>query len=549
MIADLDARGSQELPRYDLCIIGTGPAGATLVRELAGSGLKIAVLESGLAKVTPRGDRLRATVSQGIHIKEYSRERVLGGASTTWAGLASPLDAVDLAPRAHVPDSGWPIPLSELMGYYAEAERYRFPSLDTFGETGFMTLRAKGDLQPEWRDIEEKVFLAADQPQNFGREWREALEGPDVDLWLDATVMSLERGEDPASVERVLVRTRSGNQVYVHARAFVLACGGIENARLLLLSDLGNERDQVGRRLMNHPKSYHGLLHLARPVEDLPYYFGCLRKGFAGYAGLRVRTDLQQERGLLNSYVRLEPIFPWTDCAGVEALVTFVKRSAAFLTFWKKRQQDEVIALRDYSETGDDSDVQNARRGLLGWLALAGVVLIHGPRVAQYLFFRLSKRKPKISVARVRNFMEMAPDPSNRVTLSDERDVDGKPLARVVHQSGELDRRSMLAVHAALKAECEAAGLGRLESDLEQADPWPIGQDASHHMGTTRMGLDPASSVVDPDLRLHATPNLYLAGASVFPTCGCANPTYTIIALSIRMARHLRAELVGAPSP
>jgi choline dehydrogenase-like flavoprotein len=542
MIADLDERGSRELPHYDLCIVGSGPAGGTLVRELARGGLKIAVLESGLAKVTPRGDRLRATVCQGIHIKEHSRERVFGGASTTWAGLASPLDGVDLAQRPHVPDSGWPISMESLRADYAEATRYRFPELDAFGETGFVSLRAKGDLQPQWRDIEEKVFLAADKPQDFSREWGESFESPGVDLWLDATVLALE-GEPDGNPGWALVRTRSGGQVKVHARTFVLACGGIENARLLLLSNLGNERDQVGRRLMNHPKSYHGWLHLARPVEDLPYYFGCLRQGFAGYAGLRLRTELQTERGLLNSYVRLEPIFPWTDNPGVEALVTFVKRCAAFLSFWKKSQGDEVIALRDYSETGDDSDVQNARRGFVGWLGLGCTVMLHGPRVAQYLFFRLSKRKPKIRVARLRNFMEMAPDPENRVTLCEEADVDGKPLARVTHACGDLDKRSMVAVHEALAVECEAAGLGRLESDLDEADPWPINADASHHMGTTRMGLDPATSVVDPDLRLHAIPNVYLAGASVFPTSGCANPTYTIIALSIRLARHLRSEL------
>ena len=99
MIADLDARGSEELPPYDLCIIGTGPAGTTLVRELRDAGLRIAVLESGLTRPTARGDQLRRTVSTGIPIKEYSRERVLGGASTTWAGLSSPLDEVDVAHR------------------------------------------------------------------------------------------------------------------------------------------------------------------------------------------------------------------------------------------------------------------------------------------------------------------------------------------------------------------------------------------------------------------------------------------------------------------
>jgi choline dehydrogenase-like flavoprotein len=89
-----------DLGEYDLCVVGTGPAGTTVVNELAGAGLRICVLESGRRAPTPYGDRLRRVVSDGITIKEDSRERTLGGASTTWAGLSSPLDAIDLAPRA-----------------------------------------------------------------------------------------------------------------------------------------------------------------------------------------------------------------------------------------------------------------------------------------------------------------------------------------------------------------------------------------------------------------------------------------------------------------
>jgi choline dehydrogenase-like flavoprotein len=134
----------------------------------------------------------------------------------------------------------------------------------------------------------------------------------------------------------------------------------------------------------------------------------------------------------------------------------------------------------------------------------------------------------------------MEPSSGNRVTLSDARDVNGQPLARVRHRCTELDRRSMVELHRALREELSANGIGELEGDLERAEPWPIDQDASHHMGSTRMGLDPRTSVVDPELRVHGTANVWVAGSSVFPTSGCANPTYTIVALSIRLARHLR---------
>jgi choline dehydrogenase-like flavoprotein len=138
----------------------------------------------------------------------------------------------------------------------------------------------------------------------------------------------------------------------------------------------------------------------------------------------------------------------------------------------------------------------------------------------------------------------MEPDPENRVLLGDEADVYGQAVPIVRHQVSERDRSSLLSLHQALAADVAANGFGTLESTLAEADPWPIDMDASHHMGTTRMGTDPAESVVDPDLKLHDVENVYVAGASVFPTSGCANPTFTMVALSIRLARHLRGAIV-----
>lgn len=548
MIQDLGDAAPARLPDYDLCIVGSGPAGLTVAAELKDSGLRVCVLESGKLRPTAWGDRLRRVQSEGIRIKDYSRERVLGGASSTWAGLSSPLDDVDLAPRPWVRHSGWPIGRAALTADYAHAaERYRFAPLPFFQETGFGALRAAGERQPSWNAVEEKVFLAADSPQHFGRELRAAFERGTVDVYLDATCVALESERGSSRVERAVVRTSRGSELRVAAGAFVVAGGGLENARLLLVSrdrcphGLGNEHDQVGRFLMNHPKHYHGVVRLERPVTDLPYYFGCLYRGYAGYAGLRLRESIQRERGCLNSYVRFEPLFPWSDSAGVESLVTIVKRSRFVLSAWKSRRAGEVVELRDYSETGDDTDLQNERKTAAGWIRLGWNVAADAPKVARYAYNRIARRaRPPIRAIRLRNFLEMEPDPDNRVTLAEERDELGVPIPRVRHVCSPLDRRSLVELHRTLAEELPRAGFGRLETGIERADPWPIDQDASHHMGTTRMGADPRTSVVDPHGRVHSTPNLYVAGSSVFPTSGCANPTFTLVALSIRLARHLR---------
>ena len=140
--------------------------------------------------------------------------------------------------------------------------------------------------------------------------------------------------------------------------------------------------------------------------------------------------------------------------------------------------------------------------------------------------------------------MEMEPRAENRVTLSDKLDPNGQRLPLVAHDVSPLDRKSILEVYGALDREIKRLELGTLEGALSDEDPWPINQDASHHMGTTRMGREPADSVTDPNLLVRGSGNVYAAGASVFPTSGCANPTYTIAALSIRLARHLEQVVV-----
>lgn len=551
MIVDLGETRDSELAEYDVCVVGSGPAGTTVANELAGSGVRICILESGRLKPTKHGDRLRDVRSEGIQIKPYSRERVLGGASTTWAGLSSLLDSVDLKPRPYVPNSGWPIAREELLPFYEEAAvRYRFPPLPLLAGDELRKLWEKGDTRPTWRNVEEKLFLAAAEPQNFAREFRDLFESDQVDVYLDATLLELEQETDTSRVNKARLRTSDGRELWLRARVFVLATGGLENARLLLNSGgLGNEDDVVGRYLMNHPKNYHGILKLARPVRELPYYFGCLYQGFAGYAGLRLREDLQEERALLNSYVRFEPLFPWSDRQGVEAFVFLAKQMLQLLRRVRRlgKGKGKLVQLRDYSETGDDSDLQNERKSTLQWLGLVGRIVIDLPWVIWYLFFRVfMKRGPAISRVRMRNFMEMEPHPENRVLLDDAHDANGQPIPLVRHRCSELDRRSMVALHEEMVQEVAKNGLGKLTTDLQRQEPWPIDQDASHHLGTTRMGTDPRTSVVNPDCRLHDVDNVYLAGGSVFPTSGCANPTFTIVALAIRLAGHLRQTLDGA---
>ena len=526
----------------------------TVARQLArlNPQATICLLESGLTKPTAFADRLREVDSRGIQIKSFSRERVLGGASSTWSGLCSPLDEIDLSERSWVPNSKWPISRSTLLSFYERAAReFGFPLPSLFSCAGWSEIFDAGDFKPSWNLLEEKMFVASARPQRFGQDYSEFIDGKRIRLFLDSTVVSLEGDPFTNGVTHAVVRNSSGLGLAIDARFFVIACGGIENARLLLISKfgcrngLGNEHDQVGRCLMNHPKESFGHIIPNRPIGQCPAYMGCLFQGFCGFVGLRLKESVQAERGLLNSYVRLLPAPGWSGSPGIKAAVVLTQTFNFFLNAFLRARKGRIVGLRDHLKAGGEIGSSRAPHSASGYFEAAAQVARDFPNVSRYGYYRLWAKSslPMRSIA-LRNFMEMEPHPDNRVTLGSSTDAFSTPLPVVTHSPTALDKESICAVHDALRADLERGGWGTLRSDLSpDLDPWPISLDASHHMGTTRMGTNPEVSVVNENCRIHSCPNVYVAGSSVFPTCGNANPTYTIVALSIRLAEHLSGKM------
>jgi choline dehydrogenase-like flavoprotein len=142
---------------------------------------------------------------------------------------------------------------------------------------------------------------------------------------------------------------------------------------------------------------------------------------------------------------------------------------------------------------------------------------------------------------------EQSPNPDSRITLSNEKDALGMPRAKLNWQLTELDKRSMRTFYQVLGREMGRTGTGRVQIRdwlLAGDKEWPSFVSGGwHHMGTTRMSADPKRGVVDPNCRVHGLANLYIGGASVYPTAGAVNPTLTLVALSLRLADHLKAKV------
>ena len=356
----------------------------------------------------------------------------------------------------------------------------------------------------------DKPFYWARRPLNFAQLYRRNARPERSTVYLHAVATGFDLDPTSAAVRKVRVATLSGAQLEVRPRAVVLACGGIENPRLLLASNvdrvagLGNQHDQVGRYFMEHPKGPAGSIRVAAgaALPAAPYWSGRRLAGIRVRYGLRLAEPVQARVGALNSYVLLEPAF---TSVGVQTL-------------------------------------RRIRSGKLRGRAALGAAVGAGRdvrEVAALLRFRLTNHG-RLPGVRLQNFAEQPPIASNRVELSSRRDALGTPLARLRWTVSMEERRSLTLLHQALAEEVVDRGIGTLESPLLEKDSdrtsWLPTRDASHHMGTTRMGADPRTSVVDPSGLVHGLANLYVAGSSVFPTGGCANPTLTIVALALRTA-------------
>jgi choline dehydrogenase-like flavoprotein len=143
---------------------------------------------------------------------------------------------------------------------------------------------------------------------------------------------------------------------------------------------------------------------------------------------------------------------------------------------------------------------------------------------------------------------EQAPRADSRVTLCEKTDALGLPQLRIDWRYSSSDIESVGRTLDLIGQELERSGAGRLDYSRKtlEEDLMRYGAYGGHHIGTARMGSDVRTSVVDSDCRVHSVRNLYVAGSAVFPTSGQANPTLTLIALSLRLGKHLSERLEAA---
>jgi len=422
-----------------------------------------------------------------------------------------------------VPYSGWPFSKSHLEEYYERAQRICGLGPYNYETEHWAQLSGYPPLPFDTERIVTRIFHMRFPPLRFGEVYREDLaKAGNVSVYLNANALEFETNHSAQTVTRLRAACLQGPRVSISSRFYILAVGGIENARLLLLSNktqtggLGNQYDLVGRFFMEHPHLDSGLFLPAgsrRVAVDL-----YRRRSVAGAQIIGVlapaESALRREQ-LLNITIKLNPIEPPSKgMVSAKRLVQGIEQ----------REVPDDIGHHLLNILSDPDDVFdevykrlfNTRTGLF-----------NNPH--------------PLKQAALRTKMEQAPNPESRVTLSTDRDLLGQNKIRLNWQLSEIEQRSVRRSHELIAMEFGRAGLGRVRIDLSEDGSWPSSLSGGlHHMGTTRMHENPKQGVVDANCRVHGISNLFIAGSSVFPTSGSANPTLTIVALAIRLADQIK---------
>ena len=523
MFVDL-RRAMPERPlEADLCIVGAGPAGISIAKQFIQTKIRVCLVESG--DLIPRAENQDLAdgemVSHPHHPLKTSRDRQFGGSTNSWAGSCAPMSAADFGARPWVDLDGWPYSREALDPHYRRAQ-----DLFEIGPYAY-------DVQ-DWRD-EELAFLDLDQNRletrlwqlsprtNFGKTHQDSFrEAPNITVLLNATVKEILSDETSTVAEHVVVGSLDGHEVTIRANLFVLACGGIDNARLLLLSrqrhpnGLGNHHDMVGRHFMQHPHVSAASLHFKGAKRWVKNYKDVER----GKIWLRARIGLSiaaQER-----HRALNPAAHIINRYIADSLTH--AQSIGYATL-------KQILL----------DLRHQRMPRNAFVEM-GKIIKDFKGIAFGVLQHLRDQTGALYI-----MSEQFPNPESRITLSADLDPLGLPKACIDWRLLPVDKHSILVLVSEIQREFERLGIGKVVPDdwLTMDDhTWPISlAGGHHHMGATRMSDTPKDGVVDRDARVHGMKNLYVAGSSIFPTVGCANPTLTLVATSLRLADHLKFKL------
>jgi len=489
----------------DICIIGAGAAGISMAMEWNNKKQKVILLEGGGFEYDDKVQELYAGKSTGIPYFPLKAIRLhyFGGTTGHWAGFCSPFDEIDFKKRDWVPHSGWPITRKDLDPFYERTHPYVDLGPYEYGADYWLKQIPDAKLLPLNEKIVWNKMWQFSPPTRFGTKFREPIvQSKNIHLYTYANVTYIKANDHVSRIHEVTVKNYAGKEHTVRAKYFVLACCSVQNARLLLASNLqapkglGNDNDLVGRFFMEHLEMKSAELWLAEP-DAMKFYLYDMSGANRARAELAISEEQQTEHKILNGTASMIPLGMGRHMKPIIDLYQNEKNVTDF-----KPMMDSLKNLKEDKSTRE---------------------------VAYMLYTRI----------------EQSPNPNSRVTIDKEKDSLGVPRASLNWDLTPLEKRSMRKIYEIIAQELGRASKGRVRLlDYlrdEQDTSWPKSTGGGwHHMGTTRMSDDPKQGVVDANCKVYGLDNLFVAGSSCYVTAAAPNPTLTLIAMTLRLSDHLK---------
>jgi len=469
--------------QYDFCICGTGPAGITIARKLAGRGKRVLLLEGGSLNYSDESqDHYKGkSVGRRFWWLETGRLRYFGGSSNHWSGMCAIYEPTTFEDVKYPRLPGWPISYEQVHSDLDEAKEI----LDV--PNANFTVSKQPGFDSSWFD---RFTWFPSAPTRFSEKYgTEIRQSQKIDAFYNANLVDLKLSDDLTRVNSLRIRNYKDQIAEVSAAQYVLALGAIENARALLNANkqvpagVGNHSGMVGRCFMESLNAPIGRFIITDPK-------------FWPQDGIRLVPTAE--------FLKQEDINDGVIDFGIEPHPTSYGRLRVVKDF-----------LRDIACIAPD--IKEVARKIVVDFDCPGDGLIS-------------------------SLMTQEPNPNSRVTLSDDVDAFGLRRIQIDWEYSDRDLKTIRLISIEAAKEMARLNFARvqlapfiLNPNLEIPD---IGVN-QHHIGTTRMSADPRYGVVNENCRVHGIQNLYIAGSSVFPRCGGRNPTMTVVLLALRLADFL----------
>ncbi len=535
MIINTSQQNENFIDNSDICIVGAGPAGITLAKEISkNESINISIIESGDLNFDSKNQKLNSgeclefgNYPHKNYSVSHARIRQFGGTSNVWAGWSGPLEKNDFKERLWIDKSGWPISYQDLEEHYKKSQSILNLSEFIYDKTIY-DYYPKSYSNNYLKEFNNVFWQFSKPPVKFNHKYFQHLKNKkNIKLFLKNTVTDLIK-VDNKIVE--IISIKNSVKYKFKSKIFVLACGAIENAAILLNFIRKNPTDEfnnpnVGKYFMEHP---HCTIGYGYTKDNSNKFLSCYSKNkikqfnnVSFLSGVVIPDQIQKENCI-------------TNCVSVFLENNFLEIQSAVILRYN-------VALKAFNFSFIKFFIQ-----FLKDIKKINISFL------EILKNSISKKKKFYIISRI----EQVPNKNSQVYLSNTKNKYGSYLPVLDWQMKKQDLKTLIVNFNEIKSNLEKNNIAdvypfdfikKIEKD-EINDKWDKSLKkevfgVGHHMGTTRMGNDKNFSVVDSNLKIHEIDNLYCSGSSVFPTCGYINPTLTIVALSLRLAKHLESKI------